>query len=653
MNITGEDKYGHYWIEILDGPKGKPVESYGWWPKYSLSRDLTGAVNTLGGVQGELNGVTISKGTGTPTRDPDHGKPADVEFHPRLMNTLTDQQVLDKIHEFVRSYKGEWRWTFGWGQNCRTFQAALMKYVGLEDPDSYSEITPPLVQAFSVYPLSLNLGEPFGIDYTVLDSGGSGLKRVELWRKDEKSDWMEIKRDELAGGDGPISGSFKNSPSAPGRYWYGLHVVDSVGNWNDEQNSNTYKPSSSFEPTEVDVKEEIAGPQIVASTTQGSESSVVGIWTLNYDWGCNGPIAEPQSKLIFNSDGTFLTQSENYMGKMETSAGKWTQTGNNVNWKYDNVPTVYDGTVQMDAMSGTMTISDTEITGCWSAMRGEAASKKVTLTLYVHDGSASGPLISGAQVTGQDGSGNRFQRTTDESGYVTIKGDPGTWHFEVSADGYQTNIWDQEITETDTKDAFLQKSVASTTQGSENSIVGTWRFSPLDCECSPEEVAGGCNCDPYEITFNKDGTISQAVSWWAEKWVQNGNTVSWEPVQGSSPIYTGDVHNTVHCPSYDEGIINENIMSGTVTSGPDTCPAPWGPPGRTFTWHWNAVRVDTEESGNQDESTTLMNQAGTPVNEGITGPRFYVGTILPDGTSITTSGIRGTMCDPPKDGRPV
>ena len=33
----------------------------------------------------------------------------------------------------------------------------------------------------------------------------------------------------------------------------------------------------------------------------------------------------------------------------------------------------------------------------------------------------------------------------------------GTWSFSVSADGYETNNWDQEITETDTKDAFLQK----------------------------------------------------------------------------------------------------------------------------------------------------------------------------------------------------
>jgi HEAT repeat protein len=87
----------------------------------------------------------------------------------------------------------------------------------------------------------------------------------------------------------------------------------------------------------------------------------------------------------------------------------------------------------------------------------EDQNRDVTLTLYVHDGSASGPLIPGAQVTSQDGSGNSFQKTTDSNGYVTITGDPGTWSFSASADGYVTNSWDQEITENDTRDAFLQK----------------------------------------------------------------------------------------------------------------------------------------------------------------------------------------------------
>lgn len=112
----------------------------------------------------------------------------------------------------------------------------------------------PTVQAFQVTPLSIYLGEAIKIDYTVSERGGSGLKRVELWRKDEQNDWQEIERDTLSGGNGPLSGSFTDSPSARGKYWYGLHVVDNAGNWNDERNSNTNNPPASFEPIEVGIK---------------------------------------------------------------------------------------------------------------------------------------------------------------------------------------------------------------------------------------------------------------------------------------------------------------------------------------------------------------------------------------------------------------
>lgn len=122
------DKYGHYWIEILDGPNGNPIESYGWWPKYQV-----GLEETLKGVPGELNGITTFQGTAT--RDPKHGKKADKEFHPVLTNDLSDEEVLKKIHEFVQKYNGEWQWVLGWGQNCQTFQKALMKEIGLREPN--------------------------------------------------------------------------------------------------------------------------------------------------------------------------------------------------------------------------------------------------------------------------------------------------------------------------------------------------------------------------------------------------------------------------------------------------------------------------------------------------------------------------------------
>ena len=125
ISLKGEDKYGHWWIEISEN--GHLFESYGWWPKNPP--DL---IDTLTGTEGELNGQT-SYG-GTPTTDPHHGDSADEEFHPRLIDDLTDGDVLNGIRTFAGSYSGEWRWTFGGGQNCHTFQTSLMEYVGLQDP---------------------------------------------------------------------------------------------------------------------------------------------------------------------------------------------------------------------------------------------------------------------------------------------------------------------------------------------------------------------------------------------------------------------------------------------------------------------------------------------------------------------------------------
>lgn len=81
----------------------------------------------------------------------------------------------------------------------------------------------------------------------------------------------------------------------------------------------------------------------------------------------------------------------------------------------------------------------------------------ITLTLFVRDGSASGPIIPGATVTGNDGSDNSFRGTTSANGYVAITGSPGTWSFTASASGYADNSWNQQIIDTDSKDAFLEK----------------------------------------------------------------------------------------------------------------------------------------------------------------------------------------------------
>ena len=91
-----------------------------------------------------------------------------------------------------------------------------------------------------------------------------------------------------------------------------------------------------------------------------------------------------------------------------------------------------------------------------------APAVNVTLRMYVHEGSTSGLVLSGVQVTGQDGDGNLFNQTTNSSGYVTITGIPGTWQFTALKPGYQTNNWSQDITTTDTKHAYLEETPPAT-----------------------------------------------------------------------------------------------------------------------------------------------------------------------------------------------
>jgi hypothetical protein len=101
--------------------------------------------------------------------------------------------------------------------------------VRIDDPDT----TPPTIDGFSVSPTSVELGGTFTISYTVSDSGGLGLNRVELWRTDNFGSWpaQAVATNSVTGAeDGPASGNFLDAPPADGNWWYGLHVYDTAGN---------------------------------------------------------------------------------------------------------------------------------------------------------------------------------------------------------------------------------------------------------------------------------------------------------------------------------------------------------------------------------------------------------------------------------------
>jgi hypothetical protein len=124
----------------------------------------------------------------------------------------------------------------------------------------------------------------------------------------------------------------------------------------------------------------------------------------------------------------------------------------------------------------------------------------VTLILYVHEGSASGPVLSRAQVTGQDGAGNSFDKTTGTSGYVTITGTPGTWQFTASKSGYQTSTWTQSTTTTCTRHAFLVKDDVTITIRVKRSTHGDGQVETLDLENQYLPVVVSCENHnaPYE-----------------------------------------------------------------------------------------------------------------------------------------------------------
>lgn len=75
--------------------------------------------------------------------------------------------------------------------------------------------------------------------------------------------------------------------------------------------------------------------------------------------------------------------------------------------------------------------------------------------MYVHNGSADGPVLSDVEVLGQDAAGTSFVQTTDANGCAVITGAAGEWQFTATKAVYAENSWEQEIAETCTRNAFL------------------------------------------------------------------------------------------------------------------------------------------------------------------------------------------------------
>ncbi|RSN71657.1 CARDB domain-containing protein [Candidatus Methanodesulfokora washburnensis] len=144
--------------------------------------------------------------------------------------------------------------------------------------------------------------------------------------------------------------------------------------------------------------------------------------------------------------------------------------------------------------------------------------QKVTLTLYVHEESKDGPLLSGVRVAGYDGAGKSFDQTTD-GGYVVIEGTPGKWHFTISKEGYKDVIWDQYITEACTKHAYFTEKIKVTYPPTPTPMLTFTSLEPSTIETSESTyyanlIATGTNFyNVVQITFTWSGPDSGTATW--------------------------------------------------------------------------------------------------------------------------------------------
>jgi len=88
---------------------------------------------------------------------------------------------------------------------------------------------------------------------------------------------------------------------------------------------------------------------------------------------------------------------------------------------------------------------------------GPQTQDQVSQTVYVYEGDFNSTMLSDVQVTGQDASGNSFEGITDSNGVVVVSGQPGTWHFAFTKDGYNPLELNYDVTENGEGAVYLQK----------------------------------------------------------------------------------------------------------------------------------------------------------------------------------------------------
>ncbi|MBE3123843.1 MAG: cadherin domain-containing protein, partial [Planctomycetes bacterium] len=172
----------------------------------------------------------------------------------------------------------------------------------------------PTVDNFLVTPDSVVAGNSFTISYTVSDTGGSGLKQVELWRTSDPtgtSGWNEVvsvRRSLSGSGNGPVPGTFSDgSALPPGTYLYGIHVVDNAGYYSTEQDAGWSPKMVTVAPPLADLRGNTFDSQ--EPLIAGQTFNVIFSLDNNGSTGAGGFWVD-----FYLSSNSTITTSDKYLG---------------------------------------------------------------------------------------------------------------------------------------------------------------------------------------------------------------------------------------------------------------------------------------------------------------------------------------------------
>jgi len=164
-----------------------------------------------------------------------------------------------------------------------------------------------------------------------------------------------------------------------------------------------------------------------------------------------------------------------------------------------------------------------------------SSPEQVSQTVHVYEGDFNGALLSGVQVAGQDAAGKIFGAMTDSSGVAVVSGQPGTWMFRFTKDGYDTLNLSYDVNETGEGAVYLagsdqpQEQIGPSLSNLQPAAISestTVDQTQLEANATPLGVA-----QPYQERERPNPTVSQErvivepVAASAESWLEKGNSL--------------------------------------------------------------------------------------------------------------------------------